>query len=144
MLLCRSSVLLHRGMGECESPMSCLVICLVAVIIPRFPRFDKYFIFMRKIISVKTPQSRFACQLPFQGSLFDVAPQKPPLKGEGDRLRWWGSLPPNLTSIRSGRNFSSVLVVAPARQDYQALALHSVRQAVFIINPPAHTLPVAQ
>ena len=43
MLLCRSVPLLHRGMGDCESPMSCLIICLVAVIIPRFTRVDKYF-----------------------------------------------------------------------------------------------------
>ena len=41
MLLCRSLILLHRGMGEYQSPMSCLIICLVAVIISRFPRFDK-------------------------------------------------------------------------------------------------------
>ena len=31
MLLCRRSVLLHRGMGELQSPMSCLIICLVAI-----------------------------------------------------------------------------------------------------------------
>ena len=43
MLLCRSRFLLHRGMGDGESPMSCLIICLDAVIIPRFPCFDKYF-----------------------------------------------------------------------------------------------------
>jgi len=45
MLLCRRSFLLHRGMGEYQSPMSCLIICLVAVIIPRFSLFDKYFIY---------------------------------------------------------------------------------------------------
>ena len=45
MLLCRSVLLLHRGMGDGESPMSCLIICLVAVIIPRFSLFDKYFIY---------------------------------------------------------------------------------------------------
>ncbi len=91
MLLCRSSVLLHRGMGDGQSPMSCLIICLVVAIIPRFSRFDKSFIFWQKLFlpESRTPQSRFA--LPFQGSFFDAAPQKPPLKGEGDRLRWRGS-----------------------------------------------------
>ena len=49
MLLCRRFFLLHRGMGECESPMSCLIICLVAVIIPRFTRFDKYFLHYKKL-----------------------------------------------------------------------------------------------
>ena len=27
---------------------------------------------------------------PFRGAFLDAAPQKPLLKGEGDRLRWWG------------------------------------------------------
>ena len=86
MLLCRRWFLLHRGMGDCESPMSCLIICLVAVIIPRFPRIDKSFLWGVKIISVgkRTPQSRFACQLPFQGSLFVCCTSKAsPEKGGG-------------------------------------------------------------
>ncbi len=43
-----------------------------------------------KYAGMGTPQSRFACQLPFQGSLFPCSFGKPPLKGEGDRLRWRG------------------------------------------------------
>ncbi len=70
MLLCRRFCLLHRGMGECESPMSCLIICLVAVIIPRFPRFDKYFIFMRKIISVGNPSVTLHVPAPLSGEPF--------------------------------------------------------------------------
>ena len=87
MLLCRRVFLLHRGMGDCESPMSCLIICLVAVIIPRFSRFDKSFIFWEKLFlpESRTPPSRFAA--PLSGEPFlDFAPQKPPLKGEGGPL----------------------------------------------------------
>ena len=90
MLLCRRCCLLHRGMGDRQSPMSCLIICLVAVIIPRFSLFDKYFLFLRKIIPVGKPLSH-ASRSPFRGAFFDAASQKPPLKGEGDRLRRRGS-----------------------------------------------------
>ena len=83
---CVGGAFLHRGMGDCQSPMSCLIICLVAVIIPRFPRIDKSFLWGVKIISVgkRTPQSRFACQLPFQGSLFVCCTSKAsPERGGG-------------------------------------------------------------
>ena len=56
MLLCRSVPLLHRGMGDGESPMSCLIICLDAVIIPRFPCFDKCFFFDRNYFFWETAQ----------------------------------------------------------------------------------------
>ena len=79
MLLCRRWFLLHRGMGDCESPMSCLIICLVVAIIPRFPRFDKSFIFWAKIIPVGKPLRHASrASSPFRGAFFDAAPQKPP------------------------------------------------------------------
>ena len=34
---------------------------------------------------------------PFRGAFLDAAPPKPPLKGEGDRLRWRGSAVVRLT-----------------------------------------------
>ena len=67
---CVGGAFLHRGMGDCQSPMSCLIICLVAVIIPRFPRFDKYFIFMRKIISVGNPSVTLHVPAPLSGEPF--------------------------------------------------------------------------
>ena len=72
MLLCRRLVLLHRGMGDCESPMSCLIICLDAVIIPHFPCFDKSFIFWAKIISAgkQNPSVTLRVPAPLSGEPF--------------------------------------------------------------------------
>ncbi len=81
MLLCRRVILLHRGMGDGQSPMSCLIICLDAVIIPRFPLVDKSFPKVSftdaplKIFSLPVKQTnplRHASRASsrFQGSLF--------------------------------------------------------------------------
>ena len=74
-------------MGDCQSPMSCLIICLVAVIIPRFPRFNKHFLFLMKIISVGNPSVTLRVPAPLSGepllwgSLFRCCA----LKAVGDR-----------------------------------------------------------
>ena len=77
MLLCRSWFLLHRGMGDPLSPMSCLIICLDAVIIPRFSRFDKCFFFDRNYFFWETAQPlRHASRAssPERGAFLDAAP----------------------------------------------------------------------
>ena len=73
MLLCRRGFLLHRGMGDFRSPMSCLIICLDAVIIPRFPLVDKSFpkknYFFRE---AATPSVTLRVPAPFQGDLWGM------------------------------------------------------------------------
>ena len=56
-----------------------------------------------------TPQSRFACQLPFQGSLFSFSFGKPPLKGEGGPLAVEGSFLSQLNLI--GRKYKCLVII---------------------------------
>ena len=78
MLLCRRVRLLHRGMGDFRSPMSCLIICLDVVIIPRFPLVDKSFPKKNYFCREAEPLSHAArASSPFRGAFLYAAPQKP-------------------------------------------------------------------
>jgi hypothetical protein len=66
-------------MGDCESPMSCLIICLVAVIIPRFPRFDKHFLFFDENYfcwETANPSVTLRVPAPLSGEPFLMQPLK--------------------------------------------------------------------
>ena len=107
MLLCRRSLLLHRGMGEVSRPCPALLFASLLLSYHVFLALTSLLFFGKNYFCRKAEPLSHASRSPFRGAFFDAAPPKPPLKGEGDRLRWWGSSDElHSTSLRSGRNFS--------------------------------------
>ena len=77
MLLCRRSLLLHRGMGEVSRPCPALLFASLLLSYHVFLALTSLLFFGKNYFCRKAEPLSHASRSPFRGAFFDVAPPKP-------------------------------------------------------------------